>query len=115
MVCALSGRPFFCHHGLDWRRPLAIRKGQVFDIHGNVERVKVCAGWQTEVRKHITPATKDRSIRRGLGDYCMELIDTWGAETGPAEKKELWTELRRVFLMLVKRSGLRIRRTKVKA
>jgi hypothetical protein len=108
-VAALSGLPFFCHHGLNWRKPMAIRRGFAFDVDGNVERVKVCEGWRQQVTKHIKPGMKDRLLRRGLGQATMDQLEAAIAETGKAEKKELWAELRTMFLMLTKAAGFKIK------
>lgn len=113
-IAALSGLPFFCHHGLNWRGPMAIRKGLVFDMDGKVQHVKICAGWRAEVALHITPATPDRRIRRGLGQAILDQLDAAIAETGIAEKKELWDGLHSKFMMLVKHAKLKIVRRKMR-
>lgn len=113
-VAAMSGVPFFCHHGLNWRGPMAIRKGKVFDVDGNVERLQICAGWRKNVVKHIRPGMKDRLLRRGLGQACMDQLEAAVAETSGPEKEELWRELRGMFMMLAQKAGFKIKRPKVK-
>ncbi len=101
-ICALSGMPLYCHHGFNWRKPIADKLGLSVDTDGNAQRIQICQGWRSEVVKQISTKTPNRIIRRGLGQYCLELLESAVRETGPEEKAELWEEMRSAFKMLLK-------------
>jgi len=105
-IAALSGVPFFCHHGINHRVRTGIFHGQIFDVDGNIEKLKVCAGWKAEVRQHITPTTARRLFRRELGRDTLQHLQAAVAEKDPDEKKELWDEVRRLFRLLMKETGM---------
>lgn len=108
-VAALSGLPFFCHHGLNWRKRILTKFGHALDCDGKIQRLQVCAGWKEQVRGTITPATKKRMIRRGLGVLIMDELDAAIAEDDPKERRELWKDLHRSFRMLIRAAGLKIK------
>ncbi len=118
-ICALSGVPFFCHHGLNWHKPIAIRKGIATDVDGNRQRLKVCQGWRAQGVKDVPAGPKHavkRMIRRALGQDCLDTLECAISESDPAEHAELWAHLRAQFKKLLKASGLEIvRKRKVKA
>jgi hypothetical protein len=103
-VAAMSGVPFFCHHGHDYRRPIAIKKGHVSQDRSEPHRLQVCAGWKSQVVKDVPAGAEhhtQRIMRRTLGQQCLELLDAAIAETGVPEKAELWDELDKTFKRLL--------------
>src|SRR6266403_525908 len=88
-VCALSGRPFFCHHSVDWKNQHS----------WNNEREKCrtagsCAGWRGRIQElqkkgWFTDKSK-AATRRWVGEYILaqieEFISTTGREKARASK-----------------------------
>ena len=110
-IAGLSGVPFFCHHTHDYKKPFTIRRGMVIQDGIEPQRLTVCAGWKAQAAKDV-PRGKEgwlnRTVRHALGRQALDTLDAAIAETGPAEKRELWAELRSIVLSLVKHSNFKI-------
>jgi hypothetical protein len=102
-ISALSGRPFFCHKGLNWRKPMAVKNGIVVDTEGNSRRLKVCQGWKNEVVKHVRPGIEHRAERirrRRYGSMAMEWLQLWLDEKNPHFKARLQRRLNVLMRLL---------------
>jgi len=113
LICALAGIPFYCHHGLNWKKHIGVRKGIAFDTEATHRRLHVCEGWKREVIKHIPQGPEHRltrMVRRAIGEECMETLEAALGETRAAEKNELWAHLRELVVRLRKKGKLKLRR-----
>lgn len=89
LVCALTGVPFWCHHGMNWQttpKHLSRAEFQALNLH-------ICEGWRREVSKRIKPGLagkRRRLIRRWKGEAALMLIDEFIAlEPGPEKDEAL--------------------------
>lgn len=98
-VCALSGVPFFCHEGFDWRN---FRQGLPPREHR-----KVCAGWQQNVRQLAAKGRFANEDRRRtlhvLGGLALEEIELgYGSDKTERDKMPHRTKLRRILTFLMR-------------
>lgn len=108
-IAALGGIPFFCHHGLNWNKPIAVKRGFAFDLDGNHQRLKICEGWRSHVARMISSRTKNRSARRAFAQIALDDITAYRAEDDPKEKAMLLKELRHTCMQLVKAAKVKAR------
>lgn len=106
-ICALTGVPFFCHHGLNWRKPMIIRRGMAADVDGNIRRLQICAGWKARMNGSQLPRDSDnlshlgRIVRRSKGLAALDLLEeACDSENDASDKAGLWERLRRVVKSL---------------
>lgn len=88
-IAAMTGVPFFCHSGLNYRDPLAITKGMIFDVDGRRQPVKVCEGWKREVVKYATPGVEHHRVRerrRMWGQLALRWVASFLDATDPVMK-----------------------------
>ena len=92
LICVLSGRPFWCHHGIAWQE----RDDKL--THQECRTVGTCAGWRREVAKRkargwFRDVTRAR-VRAWMGEYLLIVIDKYVAEKDRREKKRLLAVIR---------------------
>lgn len=113
LVCAVSGIPFYCHHGFDWRTTDLVQVNRRFvPVGGELTgRVQACAGWKREVARlkasgQISPKPDVRKVQRIFGEYALHLIKAAiDAPEDSAEKAAHWKELRGVMEILFQHPG----------
>ncbi|HEV7674353.1 MAG TPA: hypothetical protein VGQ12_07475 [Candidatus Angelobacter sp.] len=113
LVCAVSGIPFYCHHGFDWQTTdISLINRRFVPVGGELTcRMHACAGWKREVARfkangQIPSDPAVRSVQRQFGEYALCLIKAAiDAPEDSAEKEAHWKELRGVMEMLFQRPG----------
>jgi hypothetical protein len=100
-VCALTGVPFYCHHGFDWEnQPRYLAKSEV-------RQIVLCAGWKREVQRHVKPGIagkRARLVRRWKGLMVLERLEQAVNLTGKA-KALAWARLQKAVLSLHAEDG----------
>ena len=108
-IAASTCIPFHCHYApngreLNWHGSSA---NYVASRHGRQD-IRVCAGWKEMIRR-IDHPRNTRIIRRSLGQYSLDCLDAFLAETGKSERQELLQELKRTLSLLKVSRGYRLK------
>jgi hypothetical protein len=100
-IAALSGNPFYCHHGLDWKAgnraigdALAVDKNQAALLNAGIPKaaliratlplleghsVTVCEGWKAEIRRlksrGLFNDPETNQLRRQVGAIAFAELD----------------------------------------
>jgi hypothetical protein len=117
MICALGGIPFYCHHGLDWKRgekavgdalviikhqakleEIGIPKAALLRARLPIkdgEKLHVCGGWRKAVGAiHAAHPTwfggQDASVRRILALHALDSLEKWAGLKDKKQKAEHW-------------------------
>jgi hypothetical protein len=105
-ICALTGVPFYCHHGLDWTRPLALKNGLVVDMDGKSAKPVACAGWRDRMRANqlLPRGTSDmailgRMVRKGKGKDALATLEL-AIKSEPKAKPGIWKKLHKMVRLL---------------
>lgn len=84
-ICAITGVPFWCHHGFDWKTKSKYITRAEFRERG----MRICQGWRDEVRKHVKPGLEGalrRLIRRSKGEAILRMIERFIGLSGKSKK-----------------------------
>jgi len=107
-ICALTGVPFWCHHGKDGT-DFTSKTKFVTNAELRSRGMRICEGWKRAVRQHVRPgltATFKRLVRRWTGEGILQLIDEFiDAEEGSAEKRDAHRRLDRAIRGLHREDG----------
>jgi hypothetical protein len=101
MICAMSGLPFYCHKGHDWRNThiANMTNSEVKEFRSSAQ---ICEGWRRAIRERVeSGAFTAAPIRRYFGREAIRLIDKFLSVEEP-EKSEALGELEKVIELLAR-------------